>query len=145
MVGLPRSGKSTVSRDIGCPIVCPDAIRLALHGLPSLSTMEPYVWAIARTMVEALFYAGHDKVILDATNITRFVRNQWKSDKWVRYFVEVPTLPEVCKERARLTNQEYLLDVIDSMHKKFEPLTYEEKHEADVLLNHDDYIDSLDK
>ncbi len=32
MVGLPYSGKSTAARELGFPIVCPDAIRLALHG-----------------------------------------------------------------------------------------------------------------
>jgi len=32
-VGLPRSGKSTWAAKKGFPIVSPDAIRLAMHGM----------------------------------------------------------------------------------------------------------------
>lgn len=134
VVGLPRSGKSTEARTMRHPIVCPDAIREALHGTPYLPSMEPYVWAIARTMVEALFNAGHECVTLDATNMTKHYRNVWKSDKWTRYFIHVPTSADICKERAILTNQEYLLDVIDRMNAQFQPLTEEEIHEKDVLF-----------
>jgi predicted kinase len=67
-VGLPRSGKSTWAIAQGHPVVCPDAIRLALHGQPFIATAEPVVWATAKLMVASLFEAGHGVVILDATN-----------------------------------------------------------------------------
>ena len=79
MVGLPRSGKSTWAKKAGHPIVSPDAIRLALHGQRFISEAEPFVWAIAKAMVRALFLAGHSAVILDATNNTRKRRDEWKS------------------------------------------------------------------
>jgi len=85
-VGLPCSGKSTwalqqtrryASPIYGSPIVCPDQIRLALHGQRFVAMAEPFVWAIARTMVISLFGAGHQKVILDACNTTRKRRDDW--------------------------------------------------------------------
>lgn len=48
MVGLPRSGKSTIARSGRVPIVSPDAIRLALHGQPFIASAEPTVWATAK-------------------------------------------------------------------------------------------------
>ena len=91
MVGLPRSGKTTRADECypGAPKVNPDAIRLALHGQPYVASAEPFVWAIARTMVKALFLAGHDVVVLDACNNTRARRDEWKSRSWRREFVRV--------------------------------------------------------
>src|SRR5882672_916000 len=54
-VGLPRSGKSTWARSQSFPIVCPDAIRIAIHGQRFISEAEPFVWATAKAMVRALF------------------------------------------------------------------------------------------
>ena len=76
-VGLPRSGKSTWAKQSGLPVVCPDAIRLALHGEAFIDLAEPFVWAIAKTMVRALFEAGHDAVVLDACNATAKRRADW--------------------------------------------------------------------
>ncbi|MDR3560487.1 MAG: ATP-binding protein [Negativicutes bacterium] len=79
--GLPLSGKSTLCRTMkdhrGYTIVCPDTIRLALHGNQFIGVAEPFVWAIAQTMVRALLKDGHD-VIVDATNTTRERRRMWK-------------------------------------------------------------------
>jgi predicted kinase len=86
-VGLPRSGKSTWAKEQGHPIVNPDAIRLAMHGTAYNTKVEPLVWATAKYMVEALFLAGHDKVIVDATNSTRKRREFWKSDDWERSYM----------------------------------------------------------
>jgi predicted kinase len=104
----------------GYPVVNPDSIRLALHGQPHLPSMEPYVWAIAKTMVRSLFLAGHIVVVLDATNITERRRNEWRSDDWlleVKYF---NTPKDVCIQRAKDSNTEYLIPVIERMHKEME-------------------------
>src|SRR5216683_5886868 len=81
-VGLPRSGQSTWARGTNTPIVCPDEIRLALHGQRFIASAEPLVWAIARIMVSALFGAGHPRVILDATNLTKARRDEWLDPGW---------------------------------------------------------------
>lgn len=129
MIGLPRSGKSTIARDLGYPIVCPDAIRLALHGMPFVGLAEPFVWAIAQVMLYALLLSGHATVIVDATNTTVKRRAMWINDKWDTYAYIVDNGPEnvaICKNRAAESEQEYLLPVIDRMVENFEPLSDEE-------------------
>ena len=99
-VGLPRSGKSTWAKQQNTPIVNPDSIRLALHGQRFLPDAEAMVWTMAKYMVKSLFLAGHNTVILDATNITKQRRDEWKSKDWLRCFVEIDTSAEECLERA---------------------------------------------
>jgi predicted kinase len=127
MMGLPQSGKSTLARTIGAPIVCPDTIRLALHGQAFVASAEPFVWAIAKVMVRALFLAGHDRVVLDATNGTKKRRDEWKSSDWKREFLYVDTPAETCRIRAITNNQPALVHVIDRMKDAWEPLSEDEK------------------
>lgn len=123
-VGLPRCGKTTWAQTKGCPIVSPDAIRLALHGAAFISDAEAMVWAIAKYMVKSLFLAGHTMVILDATSTTRVRRDEWRSDSWQRRYKVFSTSIEECKRRAQETPA--LLPVIDRMAVQFEPLSEEE-------------------
>lgn len=115
MVGLPRSGKTTKARDLGFPIVCPDAIRLALHGKPFIKSAESIVWATAHLMVAALFKAGHTDVILDSTNLTAARRKGW--DIYKHEYYEVRTTKAVCLER---TSDAALLDAILRMARMVE-------------------------
>ena len=126
MCGLPRSGKTTRARELshldGSPIVCPDAIRLALHGQRYIESAEPYVWSIARTMVEALFRAGHDAVLVDATHGSRKRRDFWKSPQWRRVFVTLDTPKAVCLERAAKEGDTEIRAVIERMAATWEPV-----------------------
>lgn len=130
-VGLPRSGKSTWAWErrveTGAPIVSPDAIRLALHGQRFQALAEPFVWAIAKVMVRALFTAGHPSVIVDATNTTRQRRDEWRDPAWRVVFHEMKVSAEVCRVRARATGDEAILATIDRMAAAFEPVTDEER------------------
>lgn len=126
MVGLPRSGKSTKAKELAFPVVNPDSIRLALHGQPFIGLAEPFVWAIAKTMVRALFLSGHDNVILDATNTSKKRRDEWKSKTWKREFVICATPVDECKMRAVQTGREDLLPVIDRMSAEYEEPTPDE-------------------
>lgn len=119
-VGFPRSGKSTWAKEQGHPVVNPDSIRLALHGQRFVAEAEPFVWAIAKVMVRALFIVGHPVVVLDATNVTKKRRDEWKSDEWRTQFHVVDTPAEVCRQRALY--QPELLPVIDRMSAEYEPL-----------------------
>jgi predicted kinase len=125
-VGLPRSGKSTWAREQGFPIVCPDAIRLALHGQAFLTESETMVWAIAKYMVKSLFLAGHEEVILDATNTTKRRRREWVSKEWETqfkpFYVEIPEL----EQRARDSGREYLIPIISKMWSQWEDLEEDE-------------------
>lgn len=126
-VGLPQSGKSTWARQQGFPIVNPDAIRLAIHGMPFVREAEPLVWVLARYMVSALFLAGHTTVILDATNTTRKRRDTWKSGMWCRCYKTFggSDLAAVCRERAfcvDLESEHYkgLISAINRMAEDYE-------------------------
>ncbi len=121
-MGLPRSGKSTWALKQGYPIVCGDALRLALHGQRWCPDAAPMVWTMARYMVKALFLAGHTTVIVDATNLLERLRRSWLSDDWDIYVHHEPTNADVCKARAIASGQEDLLPVIDRMVDYFEPL-----------------------
>lgn len=131
MMGLPRSGKSTVcmnlSKALGAPIVQRDAIRLAIHGKRFEAKAEPMVKAVSHYMIHALFLAGHDTVICDETNISRAARNALRSDNWSTVFYEVSAPVEECLRRAIMTGQDDLLSVITSMNMRYEPLEADEE------------------
>lgn len=120
MVGLPRSGKTTrakeLSKSYNAPIVSPDAIRLVLVGKAYRQESEPMVWAIAKTMVMALFEVGHSTVILDACNNTRKRREEWLGP-WEREIHFVRTPADICRERARQSydNGPQLVSTVDRM------------------------------
>lgn len=120
MVGLPRSGKSTRARQLGHPIVCPDSIRLAVHGRPFLGAAEPWIWLVARTMVKSLFLSGHGTVILDACSHTRERRDEWESKDWKTVFEVVDTPIGECIARAVELGQPELVSVIQRMEREIE-------------------------
>lgn len=121
-VGPPRAGKTTWSQAQGVPIVNPDSVRLALHGRAFFPPAEAMVWAVVGVMVRSLFAAGHQTVILDATNVTRKRRADWLSTEWETcYRVFKPPI-ETLKERAADTGREDLIPVIDRMVSQWEDL-----------------------
>jgi predicted kinase len=104
--------------------VGPDSIRLALYGMPFQKEAEGFVWAIAKVMVGSLFLAGHDTVIMDATNTTIARQEDW-NDVAERFTAEVRykvfyTMDMTCKERAVKSQKEYLIPVIDRMTENWE-------------------------
>jgi predicted kinase len=124
--GLPRSGKSTWAQKQAWPVVCPDSIRLALHGQRFYAPAEPVVWAAAKLMVRSLFLAGHKHVVLDATAGTRARRDEWKSKDYALYFKAVDVSKEECVARARAINDEEIVPVIERMAASWEPLGEDE-------------------
>lgn len=148
MMGLPRSGKSTVSeklsKELGAPIVRKDAIRLALHGNAYISLAEPMVKAISLIMVRSLFLSGHPIVIADETHYSRAARDFMKSPKeWTTEFYHVGTPASVCMERAIKTNQAYLVPVIEEMVSRYEPLDDDEDTYKLPASPSDQYLESF--
>lgn len=131
-VGLPRSGKSTWARSTPHPIVCPDAIRLAFHGQRFIGECEQWIWVFARTMVQALFMAGHDVVILDSTMMLRKRRDEWKSPRWLTVWKVIETPREECLRRARLLGDDEIVPIIERMAAQWEPLGEDEQAFARV-------------
>lgn len=126
MVGLPRSGKSTIVKELAqvvqAPIVRRDAIRLALHGQRYQSEAEGMIRALDRIFIKSLFLAGHNTVICDETNYSRAARNHMRDESWDTIFYPVMTSKEVCQERAIATGQPDLVKVIEEMAARWEPL-----------------------
>lgn len=134
MMGLPRSGKTTIVNELmkkwSAPVVRRDDIRLALHGMRYASPAEPFVKAISDVMIRSLFLSGHKVVICDETNYSRTARDYHKSPEWRTVFYEVGTTWETCCERAINTGQQDLVPVIKSMWERRQPLeTDEERYE----------------
>ena len=119
-VGLPRSGKTTWALSTTFPIVNRDAIRLALHGEQYLAAAEGMVSVLEMNMVKALFLAGHDNVIVDATHTTRKRRDYWKSDEWDTTLRVINTPKDVCIARAQATDKVNLIPVIERMAKAWD-------------------------
>ncbi len=139
-VGLPRSGKTTwvhgAKLKYCAAVVNPDSIRLALHGQKFLGKLEWAVWGHVRVMVESLFLAGHEVVILDATNTKRHYRDMWISDDWTLVFKEFDTLKDECIKRALARpdeNNTKIVEIIERMAEEFEPLEEDEMPLSEVV------------
>jgi len=140
LVGLPMSGKTRRARQLGVPVVCPDAIRLALHGERYRPSAEPMVWTMARYMAMSLFLAGHRLLVVDATNISRARREAWRSPLWTCVWEKMDATREECRIRAAQKNDRLIDDVIVRMAGEFEDIGHEEApyglgcvHEWNVL------------
>lgn len=121
-VGLPYSGKTTWALLTNLPVVSPDCIRMAIHGMRFIPETEPLVWAIARIMVRALFLTGHDNVILDACNNTRKRRDEWLDDLWDVEYQIMREPASVCIRRAIADNDDEIIPVIQRMWDEHEPV-----------------------
>jgi len=107
MMGIPRSGKSTVVRDIllsnGPPyqVVCADDIRLSMGHQYDIRT-EPLVRAVSETMVRAFMVRGLP-VIIDSTNVKSSLLDSWTNmaDEfgYAKYIKIVNTSEEECIRR----------------------------------------------
>ena len=121
-VGLPRSGKSTWARQQGVPVVNPDSIRLSMHGQRFQPLAEPLVWATAKIMVRALFIAGHNVVIVDATNTTKRRRDEWLDPDWTVNFQYIDTPSQKCIDRALAAGDVEIVPIIAKMAAQWEPI-----------------------
>jgi hypothetical protein len=67
-------------------------------------------------MASALFRAGHETVIIDATNITSKRRAEWETrfPGYIDYKV-IDTSPAVCISRAKAEGDEGIIPVIERM------------------------------
>lgn len=120
MVGLPRSGKSTWAKRQGFPIVNRDAIRLALHGQTYIQEAESIITPIEEYMVKALFLAGHETVIVDATHTTENRRQRWVKLGYNVRLKIMDTEMWTCMQRAKDNKREDLIPVIERMGEKIE-------------------------
>lgn len=128
MVGFPLSGKSTLAEKIakkGYVIVCPDDVRLAIHGQKFYGPAEPVVWGVVDVMARSLLLRGQS-IIIDATNVTEWERNNWiklaerMEANWVISWKH--TSKEECIGRAFNDGRPEMVEVIERLADKFEPI-----------------------
>lgn len=142
MVGLPRSGKTTLVRQVaeesggGIPILSGDTIRLALHGQRFVASAEPMVRAIQQVALKALILSGSPVVFIDDCNITREQRRRWVSPDWDTCYIIISTPKEECIRRARAENDEVLIPVIESMAASFERVKVGEETGNVILVQY---------
>ena len=143
LIGLARSGKSTVARkwenykidisdnnkltsmvlqDTPRIVVCADWIRLAMHGQPFAQEAEEIVHALKNMMARMYINNGYD-VLIDGTHTAdKSIKDLLRIDKKAIFYLCNTTAAE-CKKRAIMSNQEYLIEknVIDRMEKQLAP------------------------
>ena len=123
LVGLPRSGKSTIAcqlQDTGNAMrLNADTIRYNMYGENYIGSLEPYVWAEFEHMYKYLLQTGIN-ICIDNTNIKQSNREtliksakEYGYKKIYEFFIDTPM--ETCFQRAMETGKEYLLDVIARM------------------------------
>lgn len=116
MSGLPRSGKSTIAKQVyqpmGYTVVSPDDFRLTMFGQRYYAKGEHLLWAVIYNVVDTLLLSGN-RVILDATNLIIARRAKWV-DRGAEFIV-VDTPEKECIRRAKATKDAYIIPVIKSM------------------------------
>jgi len=122
-VGLPRSGKSTICRDVykplGYTVVCADDFHVAITGQRHAAKATPLIWACVHACVDALLLSGN-RVILDSTNVYADRRAMYARKG--AEFVIVDTPVEECLRRAEATHDDYIIPVIKSFAARWEPV-----------------------
>lgn len=132
LMGLPRSGKSTLARqlhtELGYPVINPDDVRTSLHGEAFLPRAERMVWSMAYYFANALLLGPHEGLIVDACNRMRKRRDEWRYElKGDLHFkvAEVVTEKDMCLARA--AGNEQLQTIIERMAAGYEPLADDEE------------------
>lgn len=135
-VGIPLSGKSTFSRFYskkeGHVVICPDTVRIAIHGNQFIHSAEPHVWATVDTMART-FLLQENRIIIDATNTHKNARSRWirlakEFNKTIAAYV-IATPFEECYKRNELLKR---LDVsiLNRMVSQYQYPTKEEGLDA---------------
>lgn len=126
LVGLPAAGKTASAIESERPIVSLKAVREAIHGPVYNNSSELLVLATAKTMVKALFLAGHKEVVYDGLSITAADRKQLADNLWIRSFIIVDVDKQSCIQKAIESAKSHLIDSIVKCADRFQPVTHEE-------------------
>ena len=128
LIGLPRSGKTSWAQQwleakwgpepFTRIVVSRDAVRLALYGERFRAEREKDVHFIYSNMVKSLLLNPYNKICMDETNCSvKSIRGILQNYDINAEFVFINTPPEICKERAILSEQSDLIEVIPRMWK----------------------------
>ena len=127
MIGLPYSGKTTTALTFAFPIVNRDAIRFSLYGKRYDGTREDEVTEIENRMVECLFFAGHEWIIIDACHLKKKYLERWKDLGYRVTGRPVLTKLEECIKRAKDNCDIDTQIIIEDMAKESDMVDYRDK------------------
>ncbi len=148
--GLPYSGKTTYCKSLGIPIVNPNVVRKIVHNKQFKNGNDDgLVDVFTKYMIASLFDAGHESVVLDASNLTRQRRDTFIDKRWTRQFVCINTAKEVCIQRALDDlNNIKVAGIIEELAKTTEPVQIPEEYKSweintpESLIEHSESLDS---
>lgn len=126
LIGLPGSGKSTLSKYLQkiipkVSLICPDTIRAQLYG--DCRIQGDWTDIEAQALQQAKAALKHQyTIIYDATNAQRIWRLNWLEkvqqltefpQQWIGWWLDIPL--QICLERNRHRDRQVPEDVIQQM------------------------------
>ncbi|MFA5312795.1 MAG: AAA family ATPase [Methanomassiliicoccales archaeon] len=141
MCGFPRCGKSTwiAKNKVDAIVVCLDVIRKHIFGHQFHREAEPFVMAVAKSMVRMLL--DQDKhVIVDATNLVPVFRKEWyaiaREYGAAIEIVWVKTPIHVClgRNKASSRGEKLPVKVLKSMIDRFVSPSYDSEGELNINI-----------
>jgi predicted kinase len=149
LIGLPRSGKSTLKSLIKIQhktyiSVSADDLRYLIYGQRYFQNGEPLVWAVRGYMLNLLMQNDHD-LIIDECNTTEMRRYQILHEaKKYNYNVigiHIDTDYITCIGRG----DKDIINVIERMNEKFEIPTMKEGYDTLIACRDNEYFLALEE
>lgn len=145
MIGLPRSGKSTICREWlkhrpHAIVVEDDAIRRAITGDRFNARAESQVYAIKYGMIRTLLEQDYTVMVDDTHTSVASIQRLLEIDVDAQFCMIYPD-PYICIKRAQQTKQEDLTRVIWRQHENLRMTL--ELGDDDSMPTMNDYHDQL--
>lgn len=134
LIGLPRSGKSTIremilDKHFYIVPVSADDLRYEIYNQRYWENGESDVWNFRKHHLNSLMKNG-TTILIDETNTT--IKRRAPLLKlcdefgYTPIYIHIDTDKEICVERAKKINDTYIIPTIERMSEQFEMPTFEE-------------------
>jgi predicted kinase len=147
LVGLPRSGKSTLvklvnEKNPSIVLVSADKLRKKIYGQQFYDNGEPIVWAVRKYMLMSLL-ENNQCIIIDETNTTIDRRmNIIELAKKYGYEIHaifIDTLKDICIDRAKKTGYDNIIPIIEGQSSRLQPPIKQEGFNSIQVVKDNNY------